>query len=544
MEHAIGPDTGRGCPALFILGAPRTGSTVFFQALVEAFRLPYLSNLINDYFFETPALGLVIQAGIGKAPQIELTSHYGKTAGLLQPSEASQVMTTWFGGGHPSQLVSTRILPGRLPRLRDTLRAAHALFARPLAIKNAWNCFRLEELARLLPEALFIWIRRDIGAAAKSDLHARYATKDSPTEWNSATPHNVDALRSRPYCEQVVENQFEFNTAIERDLRAHAQGRFCEFWYEDFCADSSGVLCEIARTWPSLGPVADLGPRHAEIQRSAERWPLPGRDGDNIDDYLRSQAERFCAMRYDARSAVRKKCVTPIKHAGWHLRRVTPGSLDSYLRKDWVAEWLTANSRPNDQSLTSQRWLVDSPAKRHIYADLYGDLLGSSGRRIMDVGAGLSAFSRELAARHKYEVVELLAHEQADQSTTSRLGTSIFHHCDWLDLQPLGQYDVIVANDLFPNVDQRLELFLKKFLPLCRELRMSLTVFDAPRYYRTRRTDADEILFMMAWTWEQLSAAIERVGGRDVASQLRVIATPSPSVFPNGRQVVLLTVRE
>src|SRR5262249_7932126 len=148
---------------------------------------------------------------------------------------------------------------------------------KPLVIKNAWNCFRIPALARLLPAARFLWVRRDIGTAAKSDLHARYSTKGSPVIWNSATPHNVESLRARPYWEQVVENQFEFNAAMHRDLNAHAKERFLEVWYEDLCADPSFTLDRIARTWGDLGS-ASGGPSTIGVKRSAERWDLTVED--------------------------------------------------------------------------------------------------------------------------------------------------------------------------------------------------------------------------------------------------------------------------
>src|SRR5262249_56110060 len=43
-------------PSVLILGAPRTGSTLLYQAMVRFFRLPYFSNLANDVFPTRPAL--------------------------------------------------------------------------------------------------------------------------------------------------------------------------------------------------------------------------------------------------------------------------------------------------------------------------------------------------------------------------------------------------------------------------------------------------------------------------------------------------------
>jgi hypothetical protein len=233
----------RRAPAIFVLGAPRTGSTFLYQAIVSAFALPFIDNLTNQFFPHTPILGLLLGSSLRES--IAFSSRYGKTAGLRQPSEGSAVMSHWFGGGHPSQVVSSRILEGKEPHLIATLAAVDALLAGPLVIKNAWNCFRTDYLASALPAANFVWIRRDIRAAAKSDLLARYAVQGSGQIWNSATPANVDALRARPCWEQVVENQFEFGKAIAATRARLPHGRFVEVWYEDLVVDVPGTISKI-----------------------------------------------------------------------------------------------------------------------------------------------------------------------------------------------------------------------------------------------------------------------------------------------------------
>ncbi|WP_193370338.1 sulfotransferase family protein [Pelagibius marinus] len=281
--------------AIFILGAPRTGSTVFYQALCSRFALPFIANLTNDSFAETPIVGLSIQKSL--PVQIRYDSRYGKTEGPFQPSEGSAVMTRWFGGGHPSALVSARILEGMEPHFLATLAAAEALFAAPLVIKNAWHCFRVPYLAEALPSARFIWIRRDVGAAAKSDLAARYHTKGSAQEWNSATPVNVEDLRRLAPAAQVVENQHAFNTAVAAGLTRHAGGRWREIWYEDFCNDPEAVLTDLDG-FLERSPVE--GACDIEIGRSGA-VDLPAVDGDAIDRYLAEQVERLSADSYAAR---------------------------------------------------------------------------------------------------------------------------------------------------------------------------------------------------------------------------------------------------
>ena len=280
-------DGGASSTTLFVLGAPRTGSTVLYQALCSRFSLPYISNLTNDNFPKTPIIGLAIQKAL--PVDIPLNSRYGKTQGALQPSEGSAIIARWFGGGHPSALVSSTILQGMTAHFLTTLSAAEMLFERPLVIKNPWNCFRVRSLAETLPAARFIWIRRDIAAAAKSDLAARYKTKGSPTLWNSATPANVDELRRLPPAAQVVENQYEFNVAIGNGLRSHADGRWAQVRYEDFCRDTGRVLDELAC---SLG-VASAAQRMPIALTRAGNWELPRADQVAIDSYISEHCHRL-----------------------------------------------------------------------------------------------------------------------------------------------------------------------------------------------------------------------------------------------------------
>jgi hypothetical protein len=210
-------------------------------------------------------------------------------------------MSYWFGGGHPSQIVSTTILPGRETHFVRTLAAVEALFGRPLVIKNAWNCFRVAYLANALRRARFLWIRRDIADAAVSELEARYITKGASHVWTSATPANYAALMTRPPAEQVVENQYEYSRAVGDALDAHARGRFAEVWYEDFLANSADSLILAGRVL-GFEPVAPLEPK---LQTPAPGRELEDGDAQAVSAYVRAQHHRLASYAYATRAKTR-----------------------------------------------------------------------------------------------------------------------------------------------------------------------------------------------------------------------------------------------
>jgi hypothetical protein len=251
---------GRRDPAaLFVLAAPRTGSTVLYQSMVEAFGLPAVSNHANAVTPSHPAVGILASHEARKTGSVsgDFGSRYGKTDGAHGVSEGSAIFTHWCGGGHPSEIVSPGVLPERAAHMLNTLRAVEAATGLPLLMKNAWNCFRLADLAARFPNAAFIWLRRDVLTAAESDLAARHAVQGDVQVWNSATPRNVEALRQLPPEAQVLENQFEFSRAISEAAESLAPDRFAEVWYEDFIAAPDTVMQRLAA---QLGPLNGLRP--------------------------------------------------------------------------------------------------------------------------------------------------------------------------------------------------------------------------------------------------------------------------------------------
>jgi hypothetical protein len=160
---------------VFILGAPRTGSTLFYQAFARALGLAFISNRANAETPLQPAVGILASDRARRAeggPE-GFESRFGKTEGRDAPSEGSAIFTNWCGGGHPSEEVSAGLLPGRAAHFRQTLACIEAATGAPLLAMNAWNCFRVSALTEAAPRSAFIWIRRDAAAAAASDLAAR-----------------------------------------------------------------------------------------------------------------------------------------------------------------------------------------------------------------------------------------------------------------------------------------------------------------------------------------------------------------------------------
>lgn len=220
--------------------------------------------------------------------------------------------------------------------------------------------------------------------------------------------------------------------------------------------------------------------------------------------------------------------------------------LKTYLEKDDLLEVISAFRESSDEVLTCQKWLLGSSPKRMIFWDLYGDFLqdGAIPKRILDIGGGLTSLTRLMVQKHHYELVDVMAHdspEDVDRMLKS-VGASIWREKDWWAFEPKGVYDVVVANDLFPNVDQRLDLFISRMLTCAREIRLSLTFYPEPRFYSVKRVEADELMCLLAWDHLQLGAVLEKYKHRILGAETLPISNFPASLFPNGRQVASVTI--
>ena len=227
------------------------------------------------------------------------------------------------------------------------------------------------------------------------------------------------------------------------------------------------------------------------------------------------------------------------------MELVSEDAVRRYLEHDVINQLMDACTEDGDEELVCQRWLRDSAAKRMVFERLYGDLLRKTkGLRILDVGGGITCFTRLLARRHHYGLIELLAHGAIVKGDEDAQEAPDIHVVDWHDFTPsVHGYDIVIANDLLPNVDQRLQLFLEKFLPVAREVRLSLTFYPQPRFYLARRLDGEEIFCMLAWDGQTTARVLDKFADRLVAPNLVLLAAQGSSAYPNGRQVCLVRLR-
>jgi len=204
------------------------------------------------------------------------------------------------------------------------------------------------------------------------------------------------------------------------------------------------------------------------------------------------------------------------------MKIYTTTDLENYMKDDWIYKLLDP-SHPGQ----SNKWLLELPVKRMIWADMYGDLLNCDSKKILDIGGGHSTLTDILEKLHTYVCLDFLA------SSKSGINTN------WDCWKNQRMWDVIIANDIFPNVDQRLEMFLDMYLSKCKEMRTCLSLYNRNSYYlKVSRIGGDEIYHWKAadgaYCWRQVEKFLDHI----VDFNFTLFFNCSDSLFANGRTVL------
>jgi hypothetical protein len=236
-------DAGR-LPPVFIIGAPRTGSTIFYQVMTHFWDVAYVNNLDCVFHQEILSAALLSRNLVGDAGHGSFTAWHGRTSGWHAPSECGQLWYRWFPADRHYVAGGELDAPSR-EEMRRTVRALAGIKQRPIVFKNM-NCGqRLQPLAEVFPDALFLHCRRDPLYVAQSLIESRERAHQNRDKWWSIRPKEYERLRQLTVPEQVVAQVYFIEQQIESDLRQHFRGRSCEVGYEAFCSQPDRVLDEV-----------------------------------------------------------------------------------------------------------------------------------------------------------------------------------------------------------------------------------------------------------------------------------------------------------
>jgi hypothetical protein len=219
---------------IFIVGAPRTGSTILYQSLTNEADVLYIDNIaskLNRVFF----LAFWLSNKLFKQRAHNcFKSNHGNTSkyGWHAPSECGQFWYRWIPKGRHF-IDFDEISDKNISKIKKEILAVAHYYKKPILFKNLNAGQRLRVLVKAFPDAKIIFVRRDPLDTAQSILKAKRKLKISDNQFWSIMPSNVDVLKQLKWPEQIVKQIYFLEKQIAEDLKLFPPQNVYEVHYSE-----------------------------------------------------------------------------------------------------------------------------------------------------------------------------------------------------------------------------------------------------------------------------------------------------------------------
>jgi len=256
-------------PASFVIGAPRSGTTILHQALCYVSDVAYIDNLIARFHWY-PELGISVSRELDYPKRWSGRSRFGATDGVSEPHEFGRF---WLDELGVDSMVQT-LQPGEpLSRVRRTLERMSAVAGKPFLFKVFTLAWHLADFHRHhAPGSRWVYIHRDIESVALSLLKLR-RSKGSVQEWQSMVP--LSALNHVDPYEQVVAQAIGIEGWFDQELARIPSACWIRVDHAALCDDFkavvrqltgfTGIGCDESRLEQAAGGIVSPGPIPAAV---------------------------------------------------------------------------------------------------------------------------------------------------------------------------------------------------------------------------------------------------------------------------------------
>ncbi|MEX1221499.1 MAG: sulfotransferase [Idiomarina sp.] len=231
-------------PPIFIIGAPRTGSTILYQALTNSYQVSYIDNLACTWH-RNLRFGLMLSyLKFRNKPHNNFRSNHGDTKkfGAHAPSECGQFWYRWLPKDR--HFIDYENITEEMVRdIRTEVLGAAAYLKKPILFKNLNAGQRLRLIHRCFPDAKIIFVRRDPRFVVNSIVRARKKAGVKPNEWWSIIPRNINEILCLPEKQMCAAQVYYLEKQIETDIDLFAENNVRSIHYQNL---SSQLINELA----------------------------------------------------------------------------------------------------------------------------------------------------------------------------------------------------------------------------------------------------------------------------------------------------------
>jgi len=236
-------------PPVFIIGPPRSGTTVLYQLLCKHTNFSYINNFIGNWY-RIPILAAKVYITLFQGRnELELISNFGKSKNHYGPNEFGEFWYKYYSKTHSFKNQNKK----SADKLKMEIAAITKIFEKPILLKNVVNSMRIQSLSNIFDNSTFIVIGRDKLDNAQSILNARISLHNNKNHrWSVITP-SMRNNPSLPFFKDIINQLSDIQLNIESSLERLGNDKFIFIEYEDLCNNTPKVIKSILQKLNSKG---------------------------------------------------------------------------------------------------------------------------------------------------------------------------------------------------------------------------------------------------------------------------------------------------
>lgn len=251
-------------PVAFIVGAPRSGTTLLLQWLASTGCFAYPSNLLTRFAY-APYLGALIQKMLfdpdydfhGELADIQSSlnfeSNLGKSSGALATSEFQHFFRNYMPNFDPEYLEEDSVGKVDFEGMKRGLALLEQAFEKPFVTKALMLQYNIPHLAAKLDNTVFLYIRRKPVYNMQSVLLAREKYYSDRKIWWSVKPKAFEWLKTMDVYHQIAGQVYYTNQAIENALSDLPDHKKLMVDYESLCAHPETYYTKMVEIYRQAG---------------------------------------------------------------------------------------------------------------------------------------------------------------------------------------------------------------------------------------------------------------------------------------------------
>ena len=230
---------------IFIVGNPRSGTTLLYQVIAQYFEVCYFSNLMC-LFPESPITVARIASKIkGCNPPGSFYNNFGQTDGMSSPNQGEHIWKRWFKDCYDFKTIKCEVELKDEIEMRNSVGLLQKYFDSPSLHKWQPLSEKIICLARIFPEVMFVRIKREKEFIAQSILYSKRKIWNDNNRWFSTKPKNYEEIVNDDYLLKICKQVESIEKDIETDIDIIGKEKCFTIRYEDLCNTPYTIMNEL-----------------------------------------------------------------------------------------------------------------------------------------------------------------------------------------------------------------------------------------------------------------------------------------------------------